>query len=65
MPSKKEKSVRTVDEDSEEESIDFDKKKIDELFKNYDGGDGRDREKFLRFFEDGENNDCLICKLKL
>lgn len=65
MPTKNQKSNKPIGDDSDEEVFEFDKKKIDELFKNYDNGDVRDREKFARFLEDGENNDCLICKIYL
>jgi hypothetical protein len=63
MPTKNQKVSKTIQDDSEEESYEFDKKKIDELFKNYDNGDVQDRNKFTRYLEDGENNDCLICKI--
>lgn len=63
MPAKNNKIPSTFNDDSDEEVLDFDSKKIDELFKNYDiDSSKKDLERITRFFEDGENNDCLICK---
>lgn len=64
MPIKNNKNHGSFNDDSDEEVFDFDSKKIDELFKNYDiDSSKKDLERITRFFEDGENNDCLICKI--
>lgn len=49
------------DSDSEEE---IDKRKVDALFKNYNGAES-EVSRIQQFFENGENIDCLICKFLL
>jgi hypothetical protein len=53
------KRVSVVD-DSDEEEYEVDKAQVVALFKNYQG-DEIDLARIARFFDSGENVDCLIC----
>jgi hypothetical protein len=51
--------VENIDDSDSDEEVD--KIKVDALFQNYNGNES-DISRIQKFFESGENIDCLICK---